>query len=286
MGIYHTPLLCAALLERRQSKHGIPYLQVAEQSGRVAVLGCTHPPNEFRRRPASATTLVGLFLSNAVLELGFMPTLLPNPLAYQPQHFVFEDASWAFYEQTLCEIGDRAIRVTYCDGRMEIMSPLPTHEYAKRRLGRMIEMLSFELNMPTVSLSSTTFRREDLAKGLEPDECYYFKNAAKLRADGQLDLTIDPPPDLALEIDITSKSIPKQPIYAALGVPELWRFDGVKLHCLHLINSHYESRDRSLAFPFLNPADLVQFLTMHSPNDELPILRAFMAWVRNNNWLS
>ena len=218
-----------------------------------------------------------IILTMATLELT-RPTSLP-------QHIVLDDISWNFYEQTLAEIGNRPIRVTYCDGRMEIMSPLPRHEHAKRLIGRMIEMLSFELGGPILSLSSTTYKREDLAKGLEPDECYYFQSASKLRHVDEVDLKIDPPPDLAIEIDITGRSIPRESIYAALGVPEHWRFDGVALHCLHLKDGKYVKQPRSLAFPFLNPAELLQFITMDSPNDETPILRAFMAWVRKNGWV-
>lgn len=200
------------------------------------------------------------------------------------QRFVYEDVSWQYYLQTLCAIGDRATRVTYDNRRMEIMSPLPEHEGAKRMLGQLIEMLAFELGLPKKSLSSTTFHDEGLAKGLEPDECYFFQNEAKIRFCKRWDAKLYPPPDLAVEIDITSRSIPRQPIYAALGVPELWRFDGEKIQCLHLKSGKYENQDRSIVFPFLNPADLLQFILMMPALDETTILRAFVEWIRKNQW--
>ena len=131
------------------------------------------------------------------------------------QHFVMEDASWDLYEKLLRDIGDRPIRVTYDDGRMEIMSPLPEHEQPKTLIGRMIEMLAFEMNKPMASLGSTTFRRKEKAKGLEPDECYYFKDEAKMRGRKRLDLKKDPPPELVVEIDVTSRSVPRADLRGA-----------------------------------------------------------------------
>lgn len=200
------------------------------------------------------------------------------------QHLVLEDASWELYERLLRDIGNRPIRITYDQGRMEIMSPLPEHERPKRAIGRMIEMLAFELNMPMVSLGSTTFRRKEKAKGLEPDECYYFRDEAKMRARKRLDLRRDPPPELVVEVDITSRSVPRQPIYAALGVPEIWRYDGRRLQCLHLIDGSYHPRKMSLVFPFLEPAQLQQFLQELPDRDDNSILRHFIEWTRANGW--
>ena len=217
-----------------------------------------------------------------------MTQTLAQPISHSgiqhDQHFVFEEASWDYYQLTLQEIGDRHIRVTYDQGRMEIMSPLPKHEDPKTLLGQLIEMLAFQTGRVKKSLGSCTFSREDLAKGLEPDECYFFQNEAKIRGCKNWDASKYPPPDLAVEIDITSRSIPREPIYAALGVPELWRYDGERLLCLHLLNGKYESRDRSIAFPFLNPAELLVFIQMAENKDELFIMREFVAWVRKNKW--
>lgn len=200
------------------------------------------------------------------------------------QHFVLEDASWDLYEKLLRDIGDRPIRVTYDQGRMEIMSPLPEHERPKGVISRMIEMLALEMSMPMVNLGSTTFRRRSKAKGLEPDECYYFRDEAKVRGRKRLDLRRDPPPELVVEIDVTSRSVPRQPIYAALGVPEIWRYDGRRVQCLHLVRGAYVPRKMSRVFPFLEPAMLQQFLDMLPERDDTSIVRRFIDWVRANGW--
>ena len=201
------------------------------------------------------------------------------PLAEQ-QHIVLDDVSWEFYERLLHEIGDRAVRVTYDDGWMEIMSPLPRHEKWKKRIGRLVEFLSFELHIPVETLGSTTFKREDRKKGLEPDECYYVQHAPEVRDKDELDLAVDPPPDLAIEVDITSRSIPRQPIYAALGVPELWRFQGERLAVLHLgRDGKYYPADASLAFPFLPMKQFESFLLRLKDEDQIRVLSEFRDWV-------
>ncbi|HET6247783.1 MAG TPA: Uma2 family endonuclease [Tepidisphaeraceae bacterium] len=200
------------------------------------------------------------------------------------QHFVMEDASWDLYEKLLRDIGDRPIRVTYDQGRMEIMSPLPEHEHDKKLIGGLIEMLAFELNMPMACLGSTTFRRKTKAKGLEPDECYYFHNEKQMRGKKRLDLQKDPPPELVVEIDLTSRSVPRQPIYAALGVPEIWRLAGSQLECLHLVGGEYRVQQQSLAFPFLEPALLKPFIDEGHADGHTAMLKSFVEWVRKNGW--
>lgn len=200
------------------------------------------------------------------------------PLTDQ-QHIVLNDVSWGFYEQLLREIGERAIRVTYDDGWMEIMSPPPRHERWKTRIGRMIEIISLELDIPVDTLGSTTFKREDRKKGLEPDECYYVQNEPAIRGKDELDLAVDPPPDLAVEVDITSRSIPREPIYAALGVPELWRFDE-RLFVLRLhANGKYYPAERSEVFPFLPMKQFEAFLLRLKDEEQNRVLREFRDWV-------
>ncbi|HEX4793249.1 MAG TPA: Uma2 family endonuclease [Humisphaera sp.] len=202
------------------------------------------------------------------------------------QHFVLEDASWEFYVQLLREVGNRQIRVTYDKGRLEIMSPVAEQERPKKLVGRLVDMLTFELNCPIESLGSTTLRRADLSVGVDPDECYYFEHEAKMRGRKRLDLRKDPPPELVVEIDITSRSVPREPIYAALGVPEVWRYDGLKLQCLHLVGREYRVRKHSKVFAFLEPAKLGQFIEQLSQRDENSILRSFVKWIRDNGWVA
>ena len=218
-----------------------------------------------------------------------MSRTLSHPPAIQlddVQHFVMEEASWDLYEKLLRDIGDRPIRVTYDGGRMEIMSPLAEHEDAKKLIGRLIEMLTLLTKRQVKSLGSTTFRRKDRGKGLEPDECYYFRDEAKMRGRKRIDLRKDPAPELVVEIDITHRSIAREPIYAAFGVPEIWRYDGIRLQCLHLKSGQYVVRKMSLAFPFLEPSQLQQFIDRLEHEGETSIIFEFMEWVRKNGWAS
>jgi Uma2 family endonuclease len=209
-------------------------------------------------------------------------------LAELPQHVLLQGISWDVYEALLREVGDQNVRLTYDSGELEIMSPIPEHELWKKNFGRMIEIIALEMNIPMWPLGSTTFRQKKLKKGLEPDECYYVANEAAVRWKKRLDLRRDPPPDLVVEIDITHRAIDREKIYAAMGVPEIWRFDGRRLACLHLERPtsgakgearEYREADRSLAFPFLRPADLMKFLKK-LPNAELTsVMRSFRDWV-------
>ena len=206
-----------------------------------------------------------------------------RPAETIPQHMVLHDVSWGFYEHLLEEVGDRPLRITYDNGSLEVMSPLPEHEKSKKIIGRMIELLTLEMGIPMAGLGSTTFKREDLAKGLEPDECYYIQNEAQIRGKDRLELPQDPPPDLVVEIDISYRAVDRERIYAALGVPEVWRYDGLRLSGLRLgANGRYETTEKSAAFPFLRIADLEPFLKMTGQTDETSIMRAFREWVRAN----
>ena len=207
-----------------------------------------------------------------------------RPTLDDVQHIVLEDASWELYEALLRDIGDRPIRINYDQGRLEMMSPLPEHERPKKLIGRLIEALTEERGMEVASLGSTTFRRKDKSKGLEPDECYYFKNERKMRGRTRLNLKTDPPPELVVEIDITHRSVEREPIYAALGVPEIWRWDGTRLECLELAGREYRPRENSLTFPFLVPAELTKFVRAWNREGENAIVRKFRDWVRARPW--
>jgi Uma2 family endonuclease len=203
------------------------------------------------------------------------------PLDLQ-QHIVLDDVSWDLYEHLLDEVGDRPIRMTYDDGRLEIMSPLPKHNRWSRRIGSMIHLACVELNIPMVPLGSTTFRDAAKKKGLEPDECFYLKNAdAAMKMEKAFDPAVDPPPDLAIEVDITRRSIARQPIYAALGIPELWRFDGTSLTVLALRpDGRYQPQADSVSFPFLPVPELDKFLARLRTENDTAVMRSFQQWVR------
>ena len=190
------------------------------------------------------------------------------------------EISWGFYERLLEEVGDSHIRVTFDEGSIEIMSPLPKHEKWIFRIGRLVELMATDRGMTIEGFGSTTFRRADRKKGLEPDRCYYVQNAARVRDMEVFDPSVHPPPDLAIEMEVTRRSLPRQPIYAALGVPELWRFDAAQFTVLLLGgNGTYEASEASLAFPFLPMPRFAEFVKRMGTEDQLKVLREFREWV-------
>ncbi len=196
---------------------------------------------------------------------------------------VINDLTWADYEAMLKIVGDRPIRINYDRGRMEIMSPLPKHGNGSYLLGHMVDILIEELDIDYQPADPVTLRRSDLEKGVEPDKLYYFgENAGKVRGKWDLDLTIDPPPDLIIEVDVTSSSVPRLPIFAALGISEVWRIDGDDLQFLHLQpDGTYYPRDLSLAFPNFPLADAARFLEEGQTAHRNIWIRSYRAYVRD-----
>jgi Uma2 family endonuclease len=137
-----------------------------------------------------------------------------------------------------------------------------------------------ELNIEAEDLGSTTFRREDLERGFEPDSCFYIRNAAGVRGKKRIDLGADPPPDLIIEIDITSPSLAKLPLFAKAGVPEVWRFDGNRLAIYELIGDEYLERDASVAFPAVTSADVTAFIKDSETMERPEWVRKLRGWAR------
>lgn len=210
---------------------------------------------------------------------GTTPTTSTRPPG---ERFLLSGMSWEFYEHLLEELGDRHIRVTYDRGELELMSPFYRHENYSRLLGRMVEILTEELGMPFKAAGSTTFRRRSLERGLEPDECFYIAHVSEILGKENLDLETDPPPDLAIEVDITHRSIDRIPIYEALGIPELWRYDGGQLLAYHRQPSgdYAEPQTASLIFPTIPLSGLVEFLNRSIQTDDGTLLREFRHWVK------
>lgn len=164
------------------------------------------------------------------------------------QKILLRDVTWEEFEQILEELGEhRAARIAYIDRTLEIMTPLPEHERNKEIISDLLKNLLEILEIEFCTLGSTTFKNKIMKNGIEPDNCFYIKNEAKVRDKDRLDLTADPPPDLALEIDMTSRT--HRDIYARLGVPELWIFEQGILHISVLENGQYQEVDFSPNFP-------------------------------------
>jgi Uma2 family endonuclease len=199
------------------------------------------------------------------------------------QRVILSNISWQTFEQLLKELGDnRATRLAYNEGLLEIMTPLGPHENNNRFIESLIGVIADELNLNLKKFGSLTMKREKKLKGAEPDSCYYLQNEPLVRSKQEIDLDNDPPPDLVLEIDITSGSLDKKPIYAAIGVPELWRYDGNRLEVFVLepLKRNYLSVSQSPTFPWM-PLDVIhRFIRQSLVDGETATLRAFRAWVR------
>src|SRR3990172_3796605 len=200
------------------------------------------------------------------------------------QQVVLSNVSWETYEMLLEDLeGRSAPRLTYDRGQLEIMSPTPEHERLNRRINLIVDIVAAELDIRVDVLGSTTFRREDIDRGFEPDSCFYVAKADRVRGKKRIDLGKDPAPDLVIEIDITSSSIPKIPIFAHFGVPEVWQYDGSSLRMSKLEGNEYVSIDRSLAFPIITSRVLEDFLAKSQEWEDHPRLVRFIRdWVAAN----
>jgi len=177
------------------------------------------------------------------------------------QRVVFHHLSWDDYLAMLAAVGDnRSARFTYDQGTLEITMPLEIHEFSGEIIARFIWILVEELALEIKSMGSTTLNYPQLEKGAEPDKGFYIQSH-HLVAGKEVDLEKDPPPDLVVEVDITHTDINKPALYAAMGVPEFWRFDGELLRILTLTEGAYKEVAVSPTFPQIEKAQLYQFLT-------------------------
>lgn len=197
------------------------------------------------------------------------------------QRVLLNEISWADFEMILVDLGNhRAARVAYQQGVLEIMAPLPEHESAKENISDLIKALLEELDLEFLSLGTTTFKNEQMTQGIEPDQCFYIRNEIAIRGKDRIDLAIDPPPDLALEIDVTSRTHPD--IYVALQVPELWRFEKGKLQINVLQNGEYLEVAKSPNFPGLPLSSAIpEFALRFRSLGRNQVMKAFREWVRN-----
>jgi Uma2 family endonuclease len=199
------------------------------------------------------------------------------------QYVVLSDIDWRTYSRLLRTFAERpGIRLTYDHGNLEIMAPLLKHDNDGWILGALVFALTDELGLPVMPGGSTTLRRRLKQRGIEADACFWIANVPRMAGRRQLDLRTDPPPDLAIEIDVTHSSLDRLGIYAALGVPEVWRLvgDTLTFHVLGLDGSYIESH-ASRSFPLVTPADLLNFLRqVRQIGDVNAVLRQFRDWVR------
>ena len=194
-----------------------------------------------------------------------MTTTTPiKTIALSPgSHLLIPNVTWEQYEDLLEELGEerRVPRINYCNGTLELMSPLPAHERPHRIISDVIKLLLDAQGREWEDFGSTTFKKLKQA-GLEPDTCFYIQNASRVRDLLRMDMTQDPPPDLAIEADVTSKTTLEA--YAALQVPEVWIYDHNKLKIHLLQNGEYQESDVSLTFPEVAIAAMIPQLVQQA----------------------
>jgi Uma2 family endonuclease len=199
------------------------------------------------------------------------------------QQLVLDDISWPQY----VAIGDALInrpglRMTYDRGRLEFMTTSPLHEMYKKRLGRILETLIEVFGMDLVPAGHMTFRRKELERGLEPDDCFWIAHEPQMRANTTWDPTRDPPPDLVIEIEISRSALDRMAIYAALRVPEVWRCDGESLYAeLLQLDGTWLRSDTSPTFPGVPLAEIVPFLQPSESRSYMQMVNEFRDWLRS-----
>ncbi|MGH9881847.1 MAG: Uma2 family endonuclease [Pyrinomonadaceae bacterium] len=212
-----------------------------------------------------------------------MTTVLESPKIREilTDGVLLHDISWSTYERLLDEHPDApSPRFTYDCGDLLIMVTSPEHENINRTLNLLVELLAAEFEIESLAFGSTTYKRKDLQRGFEPDSCFYFQNEVRMRGKKRLDLSVDPPPDLVIEIDITSPSIRKLPLFAAFGIPEVWRFDGEKVEIHILGGSEYALADHSFALPKVSGNVVTDLLRDSAKMGRLEWIKSVRSWAR------
>jgi Uma2 family endonuclease len=213
-----------------------------------------------------------------------MVTTTSTPVEQQttPENrVILKGVSWSTFKALLADVGDdRAWRIAYDRGLLEIRMPHLEHEVPKGLIESLIEATADELEIEVMKAGSLTLEREDLTRAVEPDTCFYIQNEASVRGKRDINLPEDLPPDLAIESDYTNSSVNKDSIYAAIGVPELWRYRRESLQVYHLVDGKYEKCDRSLAFPFLPVAEIPGFIEQSRTIGQRAAVRLFRQRIR------
>lgn len=204
-------------------------------------------------------------------------------LRIQPgQQLLLEDVSWQQLENILAELGEgRAARLSYSNGILEIMVPLPEHEKNKEIIGDMIKILLSERGINYDALGSTTLKNERMTQAVESDACFYIQNQAAVIGKNRLDMIVDPPPDLAIEIDLTART--QLDNYQILGVPELWRYTRQGLQINVLQGGQYIESDSSPTFPDIPIIELInRYVQQNQVSGTSQAIQAFRNWLREN----
>jgi Uma2 family endonuclease len=210
-----------------------------------------------------------------------MVAILFEQLAIEPgERVILQNVDWPRLEAILQELGDdRNTRIAYCHEVLEIMAPLPEHEITKENLVDLVKILLEELGIDCMPIGSTALKKLQEKAGVEPDSAFYIQNCARMQGKLTFDLAIDPPPDLAIEIDLTSKT--KVDAYLTIGVPEVWRYDRGQLTINVLQDGQYVAVSQSgILPPWMPPSVLIAYVQRIQTGSRLETIRAFRAAIR------
>jgi Uma2 family endonuclease len=177
------------------------------------------------------------------------------------ERVVLPRVSWETYERLLADDeGRRVPRMTYDKGVLELVTPSMPHEEDADRIARLVDIVAANLAIPIRSVASTTFKRPDLERGFEADASFYVQSEAKIRGQREVNLSVDPPPDLVLEMEMSRSALDKLALFASMGIPEVWRCDGQRVAIFVLDQNRYRESPASLAIPALTSEVLTRFL--------------------------
>ena len=197
---------------------------------------------------------------------------------------ILPNISWQTYEAMLADIGDRgSIRLVYDRGVLEIRMPSDIREAINRLLARIVGVLAEELDLPLKEFGSVTLNRSDIKKGAEPDSSFYIQNADRIRGN-QIDISIDPPPDLIIEVDITNSSARSFAVYQQLGIGEVWRYANGIVKIFQLQDGDYIECEFSSIFGMISGDILGCFLQMSATENSTSIVRAVRKWLNKNEF--
>lgn len=195
----------------------------------------------------------------------------------------FHDVTWNEYEELLDQVGEtrHGLRISYNDGALRVMSLSFEHEKYVDFIKRMMSILSLRLRLDIIFSGSTTMRKKKKSKGNEPDAGFYIQTAAAIGNRLNLDFAVDSPPDVVVEIDIHHDSTDNYPIYAAFGVPEIWRYDGWEATIYHLQENDYVEIGASDALSMITSAIITEYLTRMREEGQFAAITAFDGWLQS-----
>ena len=195
---------------------------------------------------------------------------------------IWHNVSWEEYEELLEQAGEASgLRISFDNGTLQAMTLSAEHEKYARFIENLVGAVRLRLRVRILSFGSATMKKRKKGKGNEPDACFYVQTAAALGNRIQLDFTVDPPPDIAVEVDVHHDSQSKFPIYVALGVSEIWRYDGQQMTIHQLQQEAYAEVETSPALPMLTSRILTEYLTRMREEGEFEALLAFDQWLQS-----